>query len=223
MFRRIAAGGVVFFLAGLGPAIAAPPSGAISVVDGNTIQVGGEIFPLYGIDAPELGQLCIDDQKWIRCGITAAFELRKLLKFDAPLECEPAPLNPRRFICFAAHTDVALVLLKGGYVVAAPQSGPAYREAESQARAGNLGLWHMTFVPPWDWRNGKHLPGEAEVEATRCPIKGVIEQNGRKIYYVPTDPAYKEVDVDTSAGEQIFCSVDDAETAGWRRPHAVPH
>jgi endonuclease YncB( thermonuclease family) len=201
-----------------GPASAAPADNAVSVVDGDTIQIGSEIFPLHGIDAPELGQLCIDAQKWSRCGIAAAFELRKLLKFDEPLSCEPAPGDPRRYVCVAARADLALVLLKGGYVVAAPNSDAAYREAERQAREGNLGLWHMTFVPPWDWRAGKHLPGEREAEAAKCPIKAVLDANGRKVYYVPTDAVFKEIGVDIAAGERLFCSVAAAESAGWRRP-----
>jgi endonuclease YncB( thermonuclease family) len=201
-----------------GPASAAPADNAVSVVDGDAIQIGSEIFPLYGIDAPELGQLCVDDQKWSRCGLAAAFELRKLLKFDLPLSCEPAPGDPSRYVCVAARADLALVLLKGGYVVAAPNSDAAYREAERQAREGNLGLWHMTFVPPWEWRAGKHLPGEREAEAAKCPIKAVHDADRRKVYYVPTDAIFQEMAVDIAAGEQLFCSVAAAETAGWRRP-----
>jgi endonuclease YncB( thermonuclease family) len=79
-----------------GPASAAPAANAVSVVDGENNQIGGELFPLYGIDAPVLGQLCVEIQKWSRCGIAAAVELRKLLKFDVPVRCEPAPGDPSR-------------------------------------------------------------------------------------------------------------------------------
>jgi len=191
----------------------------VSVVDGNTLQIGDKVSDLYGIDAPELGQLCFQDGRWNHCGITAAFELKKLLDFDKPLRCEPAPADKLQIVCHAASVDVALVLLKGGYVVAKPGSEVAYGQAEKSAREGNLGLWHMSFVMPSDWRQGKRLLGAAEAdEAAPCPIRGVIDERGRKIYYVPTDPAYKKAVVDTEKGERLFCSDVAARQAGWLRP-----
>jgi endonuclease YncB( thermonuclease family) len=195
----------------------------ISVIDGDTLQIGGKVFNLHGIDAPELGQLCYQDGRWNHCGITAAFELKKLLDFDKPLRCEVAPVDPRQVTCHAGSVNVAVVLLKAGYAVAASDADVAYREAEKSAREGNLGLWHMSFVAPWDWRHGRRLPGSDEAAAaTPCPVRGVIDVEGRKVYYVPTDKAYKHITVDTENGGRYFCSDVAARTAGWRRPGEVP-
>ena len=62
-------------LAGTGTAAEIAP-GKVSVVDGDTLQIGDKVYNLYGIDAPELGQLCFQDGRWNRCGVTAAFELK---------------------------------------------------------------------------------------------------------------------------------------------------
>jgi len=193
-----------------------------SVVDGDTLQIGNHVYNLYGIDAPELGQLCLQDGRWNRCGITAAFELKKLLEFDKPLRCEPAAADKRQIVCHAASVNVALVLLKAGYAVAATGSDVAYRQAEKSAREGNLGLWHMSFVSPWDWRHGRRLPGADEAsEAMGCPVRGIVDDKGRKIYYVPTDNNYKKITVDDSKGGRLFCSDGEARQAGWRRPDEI--
>jgi len=195
----------------------------VTVVDGDTLQIGNKVYNLYGIDAPELGQLCLQDDRWHRCGVMAAFELKKLLDFDKPLRCEQAAEDRRQLICHAASIDVAIVLLKAGYAVAAAGSGEAYREAEKSAREGNLGLWHMAFVSPWDWRHGRRLPGaNAADEAAECPVRGIIDAQGRKLYYVPTDNAYKKTEVDPSKGERLFCSDVEARQACWLRPGEAP-
>jgi endonuclease YncB( thermonuclease family) len=200
-----------------GSVAAAEITAEVSVIDGDTLQVGDKVLNLFGIDAPELGQLCRHDDRWNRCGISAAFELKKLLKFDKPLRCEPAPADRRKVICHASSVDVALVLLKAGYAVAELGSGSAYQEAEKSAREGNLGLWHMAFVSPWDWRHGRRLPGSNEAEEATCPIKAIIDGSGRKLYYVPTDEVYKKIAVDLSKGDRRFCSDVAVRQAGWRR------
>jgi endonuclease YncB( thermonuclease family) len=42
----------------------------LSVIDGDTLQVDGAIVQLYGIDAPELGQLCESDNRFGLAGWT---------------------------------------------------------------------------------------------------------------------------------------------------------
>lgn len=193
-----------------------------SVVDGDTLQIGQQVYNLYGIDAPELGQLCYQDRRWNRCGITAAFELRKLLDFDKPLRCEPTPADKQQIVCHAASVNVAIVLLKAGYAVAAAGSDVSYQQAEKSAREGNLGLWHMSFVSPWDWRHGRRLPNaDEELESTGCPIRGIVDDKGRKIYYVPTDSVYQKIAVDAEKGGRLFCSDVGAREAGWRRPGEI--
>lgn len=51
-----------------------------------------------------------------------------------------------------------------------------------------------------------------------CPIKGNINGRGERIYHVPGAPSYAGTGVDTGQGERWFCSVDEAERAGWRPP-----
>jgi hypothetical protein len=50
-----------------------------------------------------------------------------------------------------------------------------------------------------------------------CLIKGNISSNGR-IYHVPGSPSYDATKIDESKGEKWFCTVQEAEAAGWRAP-----
>ena len=50
-----------------------------------------------------------------------------------------------------------------------------------------------------------------------CNIKGNISaKTGEKIYHLPADAYYDKTEIDTSAGEKMFCSEEEAKQAGWR-------
>lgn len=192
----------------------------VTVIDGDTIQLGGAIVQLYGIDAPELGQRCYHDLKWSHCGLDAAYELHKLINVEhTPVTCRPAEgeADPSLRVCSVGTIDFAHVLLKSGYAVTAADTTEGYREAEAEARAAGLGLWHSQFVPPADWRAGRRLPNENPSEDPACPIKAVIGDGGLRIYHVPTDAVYQSVTVDPAKGERFFCSDEEARDAGWHR------
>jgi hypothetical protein len=55
----------------------------------------------------------------------------------------------------------------------------------------------------------------AEEARGGCRIKGDITPDGDRVYHRPDDPSYQWVWVDEAAGERWFCSVGDAEAAGW--------
>ncbi len=53
-------------------------------------------------------------------------------------------------------------------------------------------------------------------------IKGNIGSRGEKIYHVPGSPYYDRTLIDESRGERWFCTVAEAEAAGWRPPSVAP-
>lgn len=199
---------------------AAGPAQQISVIDGDTIQLDGKVVQLYGIDAPELGQTCLNDGNLSRCGLSAAFELQKLLKIEhTPLECQPVKnvSDPALQICAFGYMDPAQVLLESGYALADTGAGPEYAKAEDSARQANMGLWHSRYIAPKDWRAGKRLPEETVETSGPCPIKAIVAPGGRHLYYVPTDTGYDSIEVDPAQGGRLYCSDEDARQDGWRR------
>ncbi len=198
---------------------AAPPGSEIRVIDGDTVEIGGHLVRLFGIDAPELGQRCLHDGVWSHCGLDAAFELKKLIGVtQTPVKCTPVASQgaTSSAICMVGRTDIAHALLIGGYVTATAGASPEYKEAEAEASRAGLGLWHSQFVDPVDWRAGERLPDQSGADSDSCPIKATITADDQRIFYVPTDPGYQAVEIDPATAGRLFCSVDVARAAGWR-------
>lgn len=195
---------------------------SVSVIDGDTLQVGDRIVHLAGIDAPELGQVCIHDEQLIRCGVNAAFTLDKAVELAvAPIICSDlSDLSDGVLLgtCESGGDNLALKLLRSGYVVALPDATGFYREAADSARKASLGLWEDQFVPPWEWRRGTRLAQESQASNEPCPIRGKTAADGARVYWVPTDPDYETIPIDAARGDKLFCSDEAARQAGWLRP-----
>ena len=69
-------------------ALAEDIKGPAKVIDGDTLEVAGRVFHLYGIDAPELGQTCEWPNKSIPCGDIARTALMDLV-VAAEVVCKP--------------------------------------------------------------------------------------------------------------------------------------
>lgn len=218
-------------LASVGPALAATEAVAgqnLTVIDGDTLQSGGAILQLYGVDAPELGQLCLREDKPWQCGVEAAFALQKLISLSgSAVICEAwhdgtAAAGPNgeeiRVCMLGKDQELGLSMLRNGYVAALPGSFPYYGQIERQARQTGLGVWSSEFTPPWDWREGQRIAREGGELRQECNVKGILAEDGTRIYLVPTDRGFAKATVDRAAGEQLFCSDEEARAAGWTRP-----
>lgn len=233
MRRRIAALAAAIAAAALiSVSIAAPdPSdhddgSRIRVFDGDSIQVAGIVYNLVGVDAPELGQVCIKDGSTEPCGLNAAYNLRKMLELGrTSLKCEPIGEGDARAgkqtvvaECAVGDQDVSLALIQGGQALALPEAPPDYLAAQEKAKQAGLGIWGSRFVEPWKWREGERLAkAEAVEEQQGCVIKA-IPQEHRRLYFGPLDDEYEAIDPTTVSGGRTFCSDEEARAAGWRRP-----
>lgn len=50
-----------------------------------------------------------------------------------------------------------------------------------------------------------------------CVVKGDVESDGTRFFYLPNDEGYSRVNVDISKGDRWFCALTDAQGAGWAR------
>lgn len=129
--------------------------GVTTVIDGDTIDIHGQRFRLFGIDAPESKQLCSDAAgKPYRCGQVAANALSDLI-WRQTVTCEKEDVDRYKRIvavCSVGGQDVGSFLVAKGLAAAYVHYSSAYVPAETAARAGSLGLWAGTFDMPWDWR-----------------------------------------------------------------------
>ncbi len=216
---------------------------AVVVIDGDTIQVDGRVFQLDGIDAPELGQACDNGGHYWLCGISAAYELRRLIGLQvAPLECYVVSTDSgvARAQCMTAGFDLAVTMITSGLAVVAPDSPMHYRIAQRHARDAKVGIWAGPFIDPAKWRQDLRLPGEHRFTAAShlhgelpwklkdgelnfeprsqhaaCLVKGIVEGRDH-IFYGPLDSEYDVVRLNPNRGDRLFCGDDLARTAGWR-------
>lgn len=56
-----------------------------------------------------------------------------------------------------------------------------------------------------------------EDPAGECVIKGNVNSKGEKIYHTPASRSYKRTDIKPEEGDQMFCTIQEAEAAGFRR------
>jgi endonuclease YncB( thermonuclease family) len=198
------------------PGLADETAGTVSIIDGDTLQIGDRIVHIAGIDAPELGQRCmIEDKDW-RCGLEAAQALRKLAAFGT-VSCTAEKEAPTvTGACQIDGKDLGEVMVGQGYAVALPNAVPSYQSTQDAARDAKLGLWRGAFIQPGDWRQGARLEGET-TDTIFCVVKGAINEKDQRIFYIPSDETYKDVAIDPEKGERMFCSDDEAILAGWSR------
>lgn len=229
MSKQIAAALAVATIAILpaftGPA-AAQLSGRAVPIDGDTIEVAGERVRLHGIDAPESDQICVDDVgAAYHCGERATRALAARIDSQV-VTCRQTDTD--RYgravaVCHRGEVDLNAAMVRDGWAVAFVEYATDYVAEEAQAKRDRRGIWAGRFVVPAAYRRGE--PSQSEhgssspraAQAQECSIKGNISKSGERIYHVPGGQFYDRTKIDKGAGEQWFCSEEEAVAAGWRR------
>ncbi len=132
--------------------------GVVSVIDGDTIEIRGQRIRLFGVDAPESRQICVDaaGREW-RCGQRAALELADMVG-GATVHCEERDRDRYRRIvavCRKGSQDLGWWMAGHGWAVASQRYSLDYVHDEEFARRAHLGIWSSQFEMPWDWRAGR--------------------------------------------------------------------
>ncbi len=130
-------------------------AGRARVVDGDSLEIGRARVRLFGIDAPEGRQDCLDAQgKSFRCGTAARRELVDLIG-TRNVTCTPVGQSHDRSVavCTVEGRDLSEAMIRMGYAIELRQhSKGRYSAAEREARDARRGLWSGRFERPSDWR-----------------------------------------------------------------------
>lgn len=153
MLKRLLAAATLGAVA-LAGGFATAQTGPAHVVDGDTIDVAGRRVRLWGIDAPESGQLCERGGIDYACGGAASAHLRALIG-DGTVTCLARTTD--RYgrtvaVCHAGTVDIGAAMVSGGWAMAFVRYSSDYVAEERAARDAGRGLWIGRFTPPWDWR-----------------------------------------------------------------------
>lgn len=127
------------------------------IIDGDSLEIGGQRIRLHGIDAPELVQTCLDRSgRPFPCGERAREALNEIVGMAA-LRC--IRVGEDRFQRILARcrlpdgSDVGATLIRQGWAVAYHgDGGEEYRAAEIEAARRRTGLWSGRFDRPEAWR-----------------------------------------------------------------------
>ncbi len=162
MLTALSAAIVVVLVAAAARPVAADFEGVPTVIDGDTMDLGGLRLELHGVDAPELGQQCALDGRLYDCGMVARTALLDLTA-GAKVVCKKLGAGPEGTTlarCFADDYDLSEGMAYTGWALATPTRANPYATLEAGARRAGRGLWRGRFVAPWDWRAGRRLPDE---------------------------------------------------------------
>ena len=126
----------------------------IQVIDGDTIHIGKLKYRFFGIDAPEIKQICEKDNTKIQCGVIAKSVLQNKIADKIP-ECVVKDKDRyQRLVaeCFVGKESLSRFMVREGYAVAYSQYSKDFVEDEKYAKENKLGIWSMNFQMPSEYR-----------------------------------------------------------------------
>jgi endonuclease YncB( thermonuclease family) len=145
--------------------------GKAKLIDSKTIEIDGQQIRFWGLDAPDLDQICYTkgkQQRPYRCGPAAFQKIGKMLQ-NQVLTCKGDERDAEGRLVAICYTyagkleiEVNEQLVLSGWTVSDPAQTERYKRFENVARRFRDGLWRSAFVMPWEWRAGNHEPPPQE-------------------------------------------------------------
>lgn len=128
--------------------------GIVRVVDGDTLATPDQRIRLYGIDAPESGQVCNIGGQEVYCGREATAVLSDIIA-GRSVTCDPRSHD--RYgrlvaVCSVDGADLGKSMVGAGWAVAFRRYSTDYVSDEEKASSARLGMWRGTFERPDQWR-----------------------------------------------------------------------
>ena len=126
----------------------------IQVIDGDTIHIGKLKYRFFGIDAPEIKQICEKDNTKIQCGVIAKSVLKNKIADKIPKCIVKDKDRYQRLVaeCFIGKESLSRFMVRQGYAVAYSQYSKDFIEDEKYAKENKLGIWSMNFQMPSEYR-----------------------------------------------------------------------
>ncbi|UMY16015.1 thermonuclease family protein [Methylobacterium organophilum] len=127
-------------------------TGKATVLEGDTLLVGGRVIGLYGLAAPGLQETCLNGKGLpYRCGLQSAQALEHHVR-GATLHCQIVQgidaAGRALSICHKDEEDLNAWMVSHGHAMAERTGDRPYATAELPAWARREGLWSGSFADP---------------------------------------------------------------------------
>ena len=124
------------------------------IVDGDTIKINNFKIRFFGIDAPEIKQICMLNNKEWECGKESKNFLINIID-NENIRCEILGKDMyRRFICecFIKDKNINKLMVRNGWAIAYRRYSKKYISDEIYAKNKKNGVWISIFEKPWEYR-----------------------------------------------------------------------
>ncbi len=138
-------------------------TGKAAIIDGDTIQIQGQSIRLYGIDAPELAQNCVNSkQVEYRCGLAAKNFLKRTIGSNR-VDCSFRGRDGFHRILAECWVEKNIgnkaqlynlneLMITSGYAFVFTKYGGEFVVLENYAKRNKKGMWSGNFQFPWEFR-----------------------------------------------------------------------
>ena len=151
--------------------------GTARVINGDTLEMYGKYFKLYGIAAPEISQSCADARGTAyNCGREAALWLKSWID-GYELECHIIQQDTKGNMvgtCALGQYDLGAAIVNAGWALAYVKYTDIYFPYEKQAEQNRRGLWQGQFYKPWDWKKIKDRQSNVKVIKQKKKKAGIF-------------------------------------------------
>lgn len=135
-------------------ALAQSYTGAVKVIDGDTLDMAGTRIRLHGIDAVEHAQNCSTSTGPWACGKEATATLAAIIR-SRPVECVQKDEDKFGRVvaeCHVGSINLSEAMADAGFAVALGAFSDDYGDDEARAKAASRGIWASQFELPSAYR-----------------------------------------------------------------------
>jgi endonuclease YncB( thermonuclease family) len=141
-------------------------SGKAYAIDGDSLKVAGNEVRLFGIDAPEYSQKCLNsDNIEYACGLMAKKYTSDLVKNQEVTCYYHIKDFYNRYLakCYIYGLEINKELLKNGMAIIYnyQETDGEAKALEKQARDAKIGIWQGAFEDPKDYRRTHQRPDKS--------------------------------------------------------------
>lgn len=130
--------------------------GSGSAVEGDLVSVNGSAVKLWGVDAPDAGQMCQTKANQSYDCFTIAKERLSSYIGQNQVTCYMRGKDSHGQsigTCAVNGLDLAALMVRDGWALAYTAITPQYADLEGEAQAKERGIWSGRVEAPWRYRS----------------------------------------------------------------------